>query len=65
MIHPDSLHKSQETDINECMPGPMDQLNIQGFPFVKCPLSLLSGKAIGGLKAQSGLMMFIPMDSCS
>lgn len=64
MIHPDSLHKNQETDVNECMPGPTDQLNIQGSPFIKCPLSLFSGKAKGGLKDQSGLMISIPMDSC-
>lgn len=65
MIHPDSLHKNQETDINECMPEPTDQLNIQGPPFIKCPLSLLEDKAKGGLKAHSRLMMSIPMDSCS
>lgn len=65
MIQPDSLQKNQETDVNECMPVPTDQLNSQDSPFIKCPLSLLSGKAKGGLKAQSELIMSIPMDSCS
>lgn len=65
MIHPDSLHKNQETDVNECMPTPTDQLNIPDVPFINCPLSLLSGKAKGGLKVQSQLLIPMPIDSCS
>lgn len=58
MILSDSLPQNQETGINECMPVPTDQLNIQDSPFINCPLSLLSRKAKGGLKVRSRLIIY-------
>lgn len=65
MLHPDSLHKNQETDVHDCMPTPTDQLNIPDVPFINCPLSVFSGKTKSGLKVQSQLIISMPIDSCS